>query len=183
MTTTKHEIWRPVKRYEGLYEISNAGRVRTLHTMYSKCIDADQILAQNINGAGYYVVGLCKKGIVKTELVHRLVAEAFCENSHGYKYVHHKDENKRNNNADNLMWCTCKQNLQFSNVHIKLQAAARESQKKSVIMYDKDGTEVRRFSSMTEAAKYIGDYQQNISACIYGKIKAVKGYSFKLLNC
>ena len=92
------EIWKDKKDYEGHYQVSNLGRVKSIK--FGKEI----ILKQKIRG-GYYSVGLSKNGIVKTYYVHRLVAEAFIDNPNNYKEVNHKDECKSNNIVSNLEWC------------------------------------------------------------------------------
>lgn len=179
--TTNKTIWRPIKGYEGLYCVSNKGKVKTLHTKYSNCKSKRHYLSPLTSGAGYQVVGLTKSGITKQFLIHRLVAEAFIENPNNYPFVNHKDENKKNNNVDNLEWCTPRQNLEFSNVILKLRIAGAKSQCKKVAMY-KDGIFLQEFESATAAARFIGDYQQNVSKCCHGEIKRVRGYQFKFVN-
>ncbi len=93
------EIWKPIKDYEGLYEVSNLGRVKGLKR--------DHILKshiQNTRGYKYYVVGLCKNGKLTCYLVHRLVAETFIPNPRSLTKVKHLDENSLNNVFYNLQW-------------------------------------------------------------------------------
>ena len=100
------EIWKDIKGYEGFYQISNLGRVKSLHykNVYS---NKEKVLRERDNQDGYVSVVL--KG--KKHYIHRLVAGAFVENPNQFKEVNHIDGNKRNNNAINLEWCTRSQNI------------------------------------------------------------------------
>lgn len=109
---TNEEIWKDVKGYEGLYQVSNLGNVMSLPNQIHK---GNVILKQRISN-GYYQVTLYKNHEVKAIYVHRLVAEAFIPNPDNLPQVGHKDENNFktgddcNNNANNLYWCTLKEN-------------------------------------------------------------------------
>lgn len=114
------EIWKPVKGYEGLYEVSNLARVRSLDRTviapnnYVICEKhhKGKILKQwKING--YYSVNLCVNDKRHPTSVHRIVAEAFLPNPQNYPVVNHKDEDKTNNMPDNLEWCTQKYNVRY----------------------------------------------------------------------
>lgn len=108
------EIWRPVVGYEGLYEVSSYGRVRSLDRYDSRNqFREGKILKNRDNGNGYLLCGLSKNGIVKNKYIHRLVAEAFIERPDGLYEVNHKDENKKNNIVDNLEWCDRKYNNNY----------------------------------------------------------------------
>ena len=102
------EIWVDVKGYEGLYQISNIGRVKSYH--YDK---NGKILKLQINEDGYYKVTLNKNKNKKTYSVHRLVAIHFIDNPNNYSEINHKDENKQNNNFENLEWCSRKYNVNY----------------------------------------------------------------------
>lgn len=104
-------IWKPVVGYEGLYEVSNCGDVRSLRFRNQKLT---KDLTQRTNNKGYKMVYLSEKGKTKLVLVHRLVAMAFVDNPQNYPIVNHKDENPLNNNADNLEWCTYSYNRTYS---------------------------------------------------------------------
>lgn len=112
------EIWKDIVGYEGLYQISNLGNVKSLNKTVNtnnqynrkskrklKC----KILKQRILRE-YYCVGLTKNNKQKTKLIHRLVAETFLDNSNNYPVVNHKDGNKLNNNVNNLEFVTYKEN-------------------------------------------------------------------------
>ena len=104
------EIWKDIDGYEGLYQVSNLGRVKSLHH------NKEKILKGSYNSKGYYFVKLCKNGISKSIFVHRLVAQEFIPNPDNLPIVNHKDENPRNNNVDNLEWCTQKYNANYGTV-------------------------------------------------------------------
>jgi len=112
------EEWKDIKGYEGLYQVSNIGRVRSL--TYRRCVNgiktisqASIILKSFDNGKGYKVVTL-KKEKKKNHYVHRLVADAFIPNPDALSEVNHRDFDRGNNNALNLEWCTRKQNIDYS---------------------------------------------------------------------
>ena len=109
------EIWRSVKGYEGLYEVSSFGRVKCLAKMkgYGKTPVLEAIMKQRVN-RGYYFVALSKGGRKTTRIVNKLVAEAFLPNPEGKPYTNHKDNNPSNNHVDNLEWCTQKENYEHS---------------------------------------------------------------------
>lgn len=176
------EIWRNIKGYDGLYIVSNCGRVKTLHKKGSYPHNKDGILKNNLAKNGYYMVALCKNGKIERVLVHRLVATTFIPNPNNYPVVNHIDENKLNNNVANLEWTTQRLNNIHSKNHIKMKAAAVKKQQKAVLMYDRNGQFVCEFESATIAAKAIGSYQQLVSLCCYGKLKFTKGYTFKFKN-
>ena len=117
------EIWRPIKHYEGLYEVSNYGRVRSLDTLssvngktgkYSRKKTGCILKPQN-SSKGYKQITLCNTSGKHIVSVHRLVAEAFIDNPNSLQVVNHKDENKANNHVNNLEWCTTKYNNTYGN--------------------------------------------------------------------
>lgn len=101
------EVFRPVEGYEGLYEVSNLGRVKSLK--WGK----ERILKPGMDGCGYLKANLYKEGKIKHFMVHRLVAQAFIPNPEGLPQINHKDEDKTNNRVDNLEWCTAKYNSNY----------------------------------------------------------------------
>lgn len=119
------EVWKDIKGYEGFYQISSCGRIKSIGFIKSlfgkeyKHIKRDLILTPTDNGNGYLIVFLKKRGVRKNHYVHRLVAEHFVENPKLKKCVNHKDYNTKNNNADNLEWVTQKENIHHSAERMK----------------------------------------------------------------
>lgn len=101
------ETWKDVAGYEGQYQVSNFGRVRSLK--YGKV----RLLKPGTNGCGYFQVGFRRDGNRKLFLVHRLVAEAFIPNPSNFPFINHKDENPANNAVWNLEWCTSEYNANY----------------------------------------------------------------------
>lgn len=107
----KKEIWKPVVGYEGLYEVSNFGRVKSLNCYNYK---EPRIMKLGKRQDGYLSVGLSKNNTQKTRIVHRLVAEAFIPNPNNLEMVNHRDEDRTNNHVENLEWCTRAYNQVYS---------------------------------------------------------------------
>ena len=106
----ENEIWKPVKDYEGLYEVSSLGRVRKV---------ANELILHQSNCGGYRQVGLRKDGIGKSESVHRLVAKAFLPNPDMLPQINHRDENKANNCVENLEWCDGSYNMRYNDLQLR----------------------------------------------------------------
>ena len=156
------EEWRPVKEYEGLYEVYNMGRVRSLHTSQVR------ILKPSMNHSGYTNVWLHKDGTRISKRVHRLVATAFIRNPNNYEVVNHKDGNKKNNTVDNLEWCTRSYNTKHA-YHNELMN--RDTQKESVILYKRYG----EYKSITKAAEALGVAPGSLSHAIH-KNSSIHGF-------
>ena len=108
-----NEIWSYIPNIRKKYIVSSCGRVASLIKGNYKIMSASSV------GRGYLNVTLSNNGIVKSYSIHRLVAITFIENPNCYPQVNHKDENKKNNNVDNLEWCTAKYNLEYSGITTK----------------------------------------------------------------
>jgi hypothetical protein len=115
----KKEFWKDIKGYEGLYQISNYGRIRSLKFRNNVCEKYRVIVMKPNLRNGYLVINLRKNMKRKSFQVHRLVAQAFIENPFNYPIVNHIDYNRQNNNAENLEWCTQKQNVNHSTCNMK----------------------------------------------------------------
>lgn len=181
------EIWKDIPEYEGLYQVSNQGRVKSLFR-YKK------VLKPNILKNGYETVELFKNKSSRRMLVHRLVAMAFIENPNNLPQVNHKDENKQNNFVENLEWVTAIENMsygtrlarQISNTNYSSELRkniARENGKttsKSVIQYSKNGEFISRFDSAKEASRKTGANHAHILECCHGlRYKTVNGFIWK----
>lgn len=176
------EIWKDVVGYEGLYQVSNIGRVKMMgrnkrmwHGSYTYI--KPKILHQFLV-KGYMKSKLRdKNGFAKMISVHILVAKAFIPNPNNYPCINHKDENKQNNRVDNLEWCTYKYNSNYGT------AIERNSKKryKKVAQYTKDGILIKSFESMTQAVSETNISFPLISLCCNGAIKTAKGYIFKFI--
>ena len=112
------EIWKDIKGFEGLYQVSNLGRVKSLtrkvKTFNGFRTSKGQLLKPLKTNRGYYRVDLKQKQKNKYVSIHRLVSEAFVPNPNNYRIVNHKDSNQANNNADNLEWCTQSYNVKYA---------------------------------------------------------------------
>lgn len=100
------EIWKDIKGYDGIYQVSNKGRVKSF-------VKGEKVMSPTDNGNGYKIVGLGGRRNKKNHYVHRLVAEAFLKNEKCYREVNHIDENTANNNLGNLEWCDRKYNATY----------------------------------------------------------------------
>ena len=109
------EIWKDIDEFDGLYQVSNLGNVRCMIFKNGTIVKPKiHEIAKCDNGNGYLCVHIRKNGKRVVRYVHRLVAEAFCENPDGKGYVNHLDHDKYNNRAENLEWCTQKENVNYS---------------------------------------------------------------------
>ena len=154
---------KDIKNYEGLYAIDESGNVWGYKRKH--------FLTPMKDKDGYLKVGLSKDNKKKKVSIHRLVAEAFIDNPLGLPQVNHKDENKQNNRVDNLEWCDAK----YNNTYGTRIERSIEKTYKPVYCEELD----RTFKSQIEAARELGLYKQNISACCKGRLKTTGGYHFR----
>lgn len=166
------EIWVPVGGYEGLYKVSNYGRVMSLGN--GKTHKSKRILSPAESSNGYLQVELWKNGQSKTFLVHRLVAQAFIPNWFGDPQVNHIDENKQNNHVENLEFCDGKYNINYGTRNER----SAKSRSKPVLQLTKKGELVREWPSTIEAGRN-GLDQGNIVKCCLGERKSHKGFIWK----
>lgn len=164
------EIWKDIPGYEGLYKVSNYGRVLSLPRgkQWPYRQTHNNIRKQRVKGH-YYQVNLSKDGKTKCLLVHRLVALAFIANPLNLPCVNHKDENPLNNRVDNLEWCTYQYNANYG-TGVQRQAISRknnpndpisrkivgEINSKPVRQLTPDGIPIAEFKSLTEASTTTG---------------------------
>lgn len=200
------EIWKDIAGYEGLYQVSNLGRVKSLKRVlkynsknqfksYKQvCEIKEKILKHTKYNTGYDYVSLCKNNIKQNVPVHRLVAEAFISNSHNYPCVNHIDGNKLNNIVSNLEFCTFKHNSQHAYKmglvkHFYGEKSPMYGVKgkmhpisKPVYKCDKNGNILEMFETVKAASESIGVKMCNISACCHGMQKTSGGYFWRFAN-
>lgn len=181
------EEWKDIKGFEGLYQVSNLGRIKSLDR-YVECVDSCRhykcrIMRLNKRKNGYLDICLRRQEIKTRPLVHRLVAEAFIPNPNNLPQVNHKDENKENNRVDNLEWCTIEYNNKYGKGSINRCKNARNGSirklAKPVIQYSLDGKFVAEYFSAMEAGRKNGFSQGGISECCNGRQKTAYGYIWK----
>lgn len=180
------EVWKDVAEYEGLYKVSNFGRVCSLNW---KGTGKTRELSQRVGTSGYFVVNLSKHGIVKSKTVHRLVAQAFLENPLQLSDINHIDENKLNNSICNLEWCSHKENVRKFQKNHPLYASSRKSTDKygkritlPVAQYDMDGKLITVWANSREICKCTGMSDWSIAQCCRGKRKSAYGYLWQYAN-
>ena len=155
------EEWRDAKEYEGKYQVSNTGKVKSLNYRNT---GKEKIMKPQDNGKGYLFVQLCKDGKVKNCRINRLVAQAFLPNPNNLPEVNHKNEDKTDNRVENLEWCTTQYNVEYS-------------QGKAVIGINKISGLIVEFPSAKEASRQMGISQGSITMCCQGKgYKSAGGY-------
>lgn len=159
------EVWSDVLGYEGLYEVSNFGRVRR----------NGKILKPAMMRNGYLRVDLYKNGIAKHSALHRLVALAFLPNPDNLPYINHKDEDKTNNSIDNLEWCTPLYNSNYGKSRQKIS----ESKYKPVLQYDLNGKFIKEYPSIQKAAEELSISATHISHVCKGSRNKTGGYIWK----
>ena len=164
------EIWKDKKDYEGHYQVSNCGRVKSIK------FGKERILKPKKDKYGYLHVNLYKNSKRKDFLVHRLVAEAFLDNPNNLPLVNHKDENPSNNFSTNLEWCTHEYNINYGT------SQQRKSLKlsKPVGQYSLDNKLIKTYPSINECGRNGYNYG-HVAECCRGERKSHKGYIWKFL--
>lgn len=179
MNVIFNEEWKDIDGYEGFYQISNYGRVKSLERFIKRknkgtiCVE-EKILKPNYARKGYQQVALCKYGTRKMYLVNRLVAIAFIPNPNNYPHAGHWDDDKDNNTVSNIYWTTASEN----NYHNGKSAKVMAKRSKPLIGISINGEDNIKFRSFTDAQnnKF---YSQGIFNNIKGKTKHYKGYIWK----
>lgn len=171
------EEWKDIKGYEGLYQVSNEGRVKSLGRYIKsrgngKSWRNERILKLKTDKYGYSVVGLTSyEGVMKWKKVHRLVAEAFIPNTDNLPQVNHKNEDKTLNIVENLEWCTQAYNDNYGtrNERMRNNLLNRKDLSKIVYQYTLNGELIAIYPSSAEAARELGVNPTGIRNCIKGK--------------
>ena len=152
-------VFKVVDGYEETYAVSDEGDVYSFRK-----------LKPRENNCGYLCVVLCKDGEKpKQKFIHRLVAKAFLPNDKEYEQVNHKDCNRKNNNVNNLEWCSCQYNNYLAHA-------------KKVVQYDKDGNKLAEYESLAIASAITNIQTSSISHCCRGKTKTAGGFIWKFME-
>ena len=168
------EIWKDITGYEGLYQVSNLGRVKSLKYKRS---NKEKIIKSYVRKLGYLAVSLYKENKFKIFSIHRLVAQAFVPNPNNLPCINHKDENPSNNIWTNLEWCTYEYNNNYGAHNIR-QANTKSKPIKQISL---DGTVVKIWPSALVACKENEYNRSSISFCCKGIRKTHKGYLWAYL--
>ena len=176
----EQEEWRDIKEFEGLYQISNLGRVKSLsrevraNTCGIRTLQ-EKIITSCKSSCGYMMVVLCKDGVRFNKTIHRLVAETFIPNPKALREINHKDEDKTNNCVDNLEWCNRVYNANYGT---GVERCAKKKMK-PVEMMDNQCNVIQVFNSALEAERKTGISRKRISYVCLGKSKSAGGYKWR----
>lgn len=178
-----NEIWKDIKGYEGYYQVSNLGRIRSIDRyIYNPgCFGfpyqniKGRIIKPYDQGSGHLQIILSKEHKCKNYYVHRLVMEAFTENPDNFPCINHKDENGYNNELSNLEWCDHIYNINYGTC---IQRRA-ENHWKRIDQYDINMNYIQSFNSITEASESTMTDRSSITKCAKLKRKTAGGYIWR----
>ena len=166
------EIWKDIKGYEGLYQVSNTGKVRSLNYHRMGVIRELKLIKHH---CGYLEIGLKKNGKRKIFKVHRLVAEAFIPNPDNLPQVNHKDECKTNNCVDNLEWCDVSYNCNYGTRNERMSRKLF----KTVLQFTLNGDFIKEYESVKEVTELLGLKQSTLSSALTGRNRTAGGFIWK----
>lgn len=169
------EVWKDIEGYEGLYQVSNTGLVRSF--IRKSELQAPWHLIKPHIARGYVFINLYQRGEkrAKNYLLHRLVAKAFVQNPNNYAEVNHKDEDKMNNRSDNLEWCTRSYNMAYGTARLRQGLACGIP----VEQLTSDGFRIASYCSAEYAAKINRIDSSSIHKCCKGKRESAGGYIWR----
>ena len=179
----KNEIWRDVVGYEGCYQVSSMGRVKSLerkvkHWCGGERIQKERILKPKTDRYGYLIVGLYAAGKRKMLRVHRLVCQTFHENPGNKPQINHINEIKTDNRARNLEWATARENSNFGTRNERMA----KTKSKPVGQYTLGGELVKIWPSAMEAQRQTGFSRGNICKAANGNYKTAYGFIWKYVE-
>lgn len=183
-------IWKDIPEYEGIYQVSDTGLIKSLdryncagHYLIGK------LLKQNLNKKRNRLdIMLSKEGKSKTYKVHRIVAQTFILMNGNKPYIKHKDGNTTNNNVNNLEWCSYEEIVQSTYYEFGRKVAGIAKGKRPVMMMSKSGRNQKYFSSIGKAIEYLKENGHkiaagtSISACCKGKQKYAYDHKWKYID-
>ena len=182
------EIWKDIPGYEGLYKVSNLGNVKSVspRSRLNNCQQTELIMKQILSSSGYYHVQLYKPGCkASTKLTHILVATSFVENKGNKPQVNHKDGNKTNNVFTNLEWVSRSDNIKHAYQNNLLSSPMKgrygeaHPTSKAVNQFSLEGSFIRSWGSISDAARAYNTDPRNICECLSGRNKTCKGFVWK----
>lgn len=195
------EMWRDIEGYEGYYQVSDKGNIRSMDRYVkgknnSRCFHKGADRKLQVSHKGYFNIILQKEGKKKQYQVHRLVAQAFIPNLENKPQVNHIDCNKQNNGVSNLEWATQQENMDHAkenNLFGETSKAqrkafmenivkAQESRKKAVRQYDLNGVFIKEYHSIAKAAKKTGTNGAKISMCCRGQRNKTNNFNWEYSN-
>lgn len=185
----EQEIWKDIEGFNGIYQVSNLGRVRSLDHYRNthrngkgRAFVKGRIMTPYKKPNGYLAYSFHNKSGVSSKKMsaQRLVATAFIPNPNNLPCVNHKDENPSNNNVDNLEWCTYAYNNAYGTARARAQATRqRKGVMKPVVKYTLDGKPVERYVSVGEAARCNNTIKECISNCCVNKTIRCGNYGYR----
>lgn len=191
------EIWKPITEFEGFYEVSNLGKIKSLHK------NKETILSPKTNNMGYLWVDLWKNGTHKCLLIHRIVACEFIDNPLNLPIVNHIDRNIKNNRFDNLEWCSYSYNVDYAiiaspNFNRRKRGELKQDQKpvhkryqqgdltrknkkhpEPIVQMDLDGNVIAEYKNIAFATSVLGYHNTSLLECCDGKRKTAYGYIWR----
>lgn len=173
------EQWKDIKDYEGLYQVSNMGRIRSLDRLVKGGYGCQKLIKGKIikpyeAPSGYYKLSLYSHRKREMVYVHKTVAENWLPNPDNLPCINHKDENKKNNSVDNLEWCS----YSYNNTYNGKQKITAEKTSKAVYQYSLSGELIKEWKSTMDIQRSTGYLNGNIGKACRGKYKQAYGFKW-----
>ena len=189
MTTLANEEWKDIPGFDGAYQVSTFGRVKSVDRIYHKQYKdghdgtthhKGRILKQRLNNRGYWIVSIVYKCKSMIFLVHRLVAITFIPNPNNLPQVNHKDENPKNSHVDNLEWCDHLYNIRYG-TGIERNLLPR---RKLIEQLTMDGEHIAYHLGVRELCLKTGMNKRSIQRCLHNKprFKSAYGYRWRFVE-